>query len=243
MPKPRILPRAFASAARGSKPFQSATLERAVEVAGELAAVVDAPALRLVGHLLRRDEVALADLDRTETGVAAALVDQPLDQIGRLRPPGAAIGVDRRRCWCRCRGSAHRGAECRRAPVDMVRPPSRDARRVLREIGAHVGEEVDPHGEELAVLVHRHLGDRDVVAAVGVDEEMLGAVADPLDRPAELLGRDRRQRIFLVEKHLVPKPPPTSGVITRILFVGMLRMSLAMRSRMPWPPWVPRVSV
>ena len=102
----------------------------------------------------------------------------------------------------------------------MVRPPSGNPRRVLREVGAHVGEQLDPHGEELAVLVHRHLGGREVVAAVAVDEEMLAALADPLHRPAELLRRDRGQRILVIAKLFVPKPPPTSGVITRILLAG-----------------------
>ena len=44
---PRILPCAFAAAARPSKPLPVGDLERAVEMAGELAAVVDAPALGL----------------------------------------------------------------------------------------------------------------------------------------------------------------------------------------------------
>ena len=43
--------------------------------------------------------------------------------------------------------------------------------------------------EKLAVLVERQLGLGDVVATLGVGDETLAALADPLDRPRELAGR------------------------------------------------------
>ena len=49
-----------------------------------------------VGELLARDEVPAPQLDRVEPEVARRPVHQPLDDVDRLRPPGAAIGVDRR---------------------------------------------------------------------------------------------------------------------------------------------------
>ncbi len=81
----------------------------------------------------------------------------------------------------------------------------------MREIRAHVGEEVDAHGDEPAVLVHRHLGDGEVVASVGVAEEVLAALADPLHRSLEALGRDRRKRIFLVAEELGPEAAADVG--------------------------------
>ena len=80
----------------------------------------------------------------------------------------------------------------------MVTPPSGMYGRELREIGAHIGDEVDAHGEELAVLVHGDLGHRDIVPAMSVAEEMLGALAGPFDGHAEALRRDRRQRILVI---------------------------------------------
>ena len=41
------------------------------------------------------DEVAFAQVGRIEPQLARADFDQPLDHEGRLRPPGAAIGIDR----------------------------------------------------------------------------------------------------------------------------------------------------
>ena len=88
--------------------------ERPVEMAGELAAVVEPAALGAVGHLLRPDEIALADLDRAEAGVAAADLDQPLDQIRRLRTSGAAIGVERLGVGVDAAKSALTSPGCRR---------------------------------------------------------------------------------------------------------------------------------
>ena len=55
----------------------------------------------VIGHddrrLMRefRDEVALAQLSRIDAHLARGDLDQPLDDEGRLRPAGAAIGIDR----------------------------------------------------------------------------------------------------------------------------------------------------
>ncbi len=52
-----------------------------------------------------------------------------------------------------------------------------------------VREQVDLEAEDLVVLVERHLRLRQVVAAVRVGEEGLGAVGGPLHRPADFLRR------------------------------------------------------
>ena len=77
-----------------------------------------------------------------------------------------------------------------------------NVRRVARQIGAHVGDDIDVEREEAALVVERQPRGRDVVAAVAVAEEMLGAVGDPFHRLAQLLGRDRGQRIFAIGKQL-----------------------------------------
>ena len=48
-----------------------------------------------------------------------------------------------------------------------------------------------PQRQDLAVLVERQLGVGDVVAAVRVGQEGLGAVGGPLHRPADLASRPR----------------------------------------------------
>ena len=65
-----------------------------VEMAGEIAGVVQTADRGAVGQLVGADEVALADLVASEPELNGAFVDQPLDEIGRFRPPGAAIGVN-----------------------------------------------------------------------------------------------------------------------------------------------------
>ena len=69
--------------------------ERLVHVGGELARVVDVSHHGLVGHLLGPDEIPPADLRWRKPGDARRLVHQPLDEEGRLRASGAAIGVGR----------------------------------------------------------------------------------------------------------------------------------------------------
>jgi hypothetical protein len=50
-----------------------------------------------MGHCLRLDEVPSTQRLGRDADIACRGVNQPLDQIGRFRPAGAAIGVDRQR--------------------------------------------------------------------------------------------------------------------------------------------------
>ena len=56
--------------------------------------------------------------------------------------------------------------------------------------------------EEPAVLVHRHLAVDDIVAALRVGEEVLGAVARPFHRPAEALRRLQHQCVLPIDEYL-----------------------------------------
>jgi hypothetical protein len=47
-----------------------------------------------MGDRLRRDEVAPAHLVGAEARIPRRGIDQPFDNIGRLGPSGAAVGVD-----------------------------------------------------------------------------------------------------------------------------------------------------
>ena len=150
----------------------------------------------------RRDEVAPADLGRVDLHLARRGLDQPLDDVGRLGAAGAAIGVHRRGV------GEHRGHfavdDRRRVLAGEQRrvQDGRDARGERGEIGAHVRRRVHAHGEELAVLVQRELGLGDVVAAVRVGHERLGALGGPLHRPVHLLRRPGDDDVLGVEVDL-----------------------------------------
>ena len=98
MPRPRSRPRARVSAARASKPFQSACASAGVEHLLEVAGVVGLGHRVAVRHLLRRDHVAAAQLDRDRCrSTRAAASISALDDVDRLGPAGAAVGPGRRR--------------------------------------------------------------------------------------------------------------------------------------------------
>jgi hypothetical protein len=60
-----------------------------------------------------------------------------------------------------------------------------------------------------------------VVTAVGVGQEGFAAVAGPLDRPADALAAQTSAVSSAYRKIFEPKPPPTSGAMTRIFDSGM----------------------
>jgi hypothetical protein len=193
-------------------PFQRHLQRRLV-----VAAVILQRYRSLVGEGVGRDHVLAADLDAIHLHLARRLVDETLEQIGRLRPPGAAIGVDRHGVGV---DRVHLGID-RRGGVDAGQQRrveiGRNARGEGRQIRAHGGNRAHLQTQELAVLVHGHLGMGDVVAAMRVGHEGLAAVRRPLDRTAELAGRPGDDGLPGVVEDLRPKPPPTSGATTRSL--------------------------
>ena len=61
---------------------------------------------------------------------------------------------------------------------------------------------VDAQADDLAVGVEREFGVGDVVAAVRVGQERLGAVGGPFDRAVDLLGRPDADRLLGVDEDL-----------------------------------------
>ena len=113
---------------------------------------------------------------------------QALEQVGGLGPAGAAVGVDRRGVG---EPRVHLHVDLRRRVLAGQQgrvEDGRHGRREGRQVGAQVGVGVHAQREELAVLVHRHLGVAHVVAAVRVGQEALRALGRPLDAAVELLG-------------------------------------------------------
>ncbi len=71
-----------------------------------------------------------------------------------------------------------------------------------RQIRAHVADQVDIHREEFAVLGERHPRGRDIVAALRIAHEVLGAIRGPAHRLLQFARGDRQQRVFAIGKQL-----------------------------------------
>ena len=152
------------------KPAPVGELQALVHDAHELAAVVGDAGMKLVRHGGRGHEVAPPDLDRIDADHARGAVEQLLDQIGRLRPSGAAIGLQRRRVGEH--GSP--GGVHRRDLIDAGRELEREQRhdhRRVEHVRAHVVQRIDAQAEDLAALVERELPGHDLIAAVRVAEK------------------------------------------------------------------------
>ena len=72
-------------------------LQAAVHDHGEIAAVIDVACAARIGHGLRADEVAPANLDRRDARGHGAAIEQALHQRRRFRSSGTAVGGHRRR--------------------------------------------------------------------------------------------------------------------------------------------------
>ena len=68
------------------------------------------------------------------------------------------------------------------------------------QVGPHVGVGVHPHGQELAIGVHGHLGVADVVAAMRVGQKGLCAFTGPFDAAVDLFGGPGQCHVFGVQK-------------------------------------------
>ena len=138
----------------------------------------------LVRELVGRDEVAPADLRPVHADLRREQVHRPLDDVGRLGPAGAAVGVDERGVRV---DAGHLGVDVRdlvAARQDAGVERRGDARADRREAAAEVGERLDAETGHLAVALAGDLEVRDVVAAVDGRLVVLAAALDPLHRPA-----------------------------------------------------------
>ena len=75
-----------------------------------------------------------------------------------------------------------------------------------RDVGADIGQRLDPEAEEFAVLVERQLGVADIVAGVLVGLDRLAALAGPFDRPAQFLRRQQHQPVLGILPALGAEP-------------------------------------
>ena len=151
------------------------------------------------------DEVALADFVLRQAQFPAATRHQSLNQVSGLRSASAAVGVHRRGVG---EPGVHFHVDQRAGVLARQERGVQNrghGRGEGRQIGAQIGVGVHPHGQEFAVLVHRHFGVADVVAAVRVGQERLGTLAGPFDAAVDLLGSPGQRHIFGVEVNLGAK--------------------------------------
>ena len=93
-------------------------------------------------------------------------------------------------------------------------------RRKSGQVCAHVRIGVDAHCEELAVGIHRHFGMAYMVAAMGVGQERLSALAGPLDAAVDLLGGPGQRHVFGVQEDFGAKATTHIGCDHAHLVLG-----------------------
>ncbi len=153
-------------------------------VALELAAVVLEDEPGVVGHGRWRHQVAQAQLEGIDPEIARGEVDQPLDDVGRLGPAGAAI----RRVGHRVGEDAGDGGLDARDAIDAgdAADVVEEEQRPARQIAADIDREVHLQRQEAAVCIQAQLGVDGDVAAMVVGKEALPALRDPAHRAAQL---------------------------------------------------------
>ena len=94
--------------------------------------------------------------------------------------------------------------------------------------------------EELAVLGERHPRRGDVVAALRVAHEMIGAIGGPFDRLLQFARGDRDQRVFAIGKQLGAEAAADIGADhPHLLERDLQDRSGTEMSRRRWLPWLP----
>ena len=164
----------------------------------EFAAVVIVMGRRVIGQRRRRDEIAAADLDPVDPGHLRGAVDQALDQVDRLGPPGAAIDRGRRGV-----GEDRLRAELDRLHVVDARNEHEREEQRRRDGGPPIGAErlvgLGAQPKELAVAVERELAVHDLIARLGIEQQPLAARRRPFHRPAQPARCPQHQHIVGID--------------------------------------------
>ncbi len=161
----------------------------------------------VVGHdhrsLMRErpHEVLAPQLGRVLADFPRADFDQPLDDEGRFRPPGAAIGVNRPSV----------GIDRIDLAIDVrngVLPRQqgriqigRHRRRERRHVGAEIGDGFGAQAQNPAAGIEGHFRVGHVIAAMSIGEEGFAAVGDPLHRTVDAPRRPQRDHFLRVDEN------------------------------------------
>ena len=171
-------------------------LERLVEDALEIAAVIGDAGGGRERHLRRLDEIALAQRQPVDAHLVGGAIDQPLHVIIGLGPSGAAIGAHQRgvgQHGLDVDGHQRRAIDAGDVLADVER--ERD-RRDAGDVGAEIAVARDLDREELAFGVERQLAVDLLRAAVAVGQKAGRALVGPFHRTAQRLRRMQDADIF-----------------------------------------------
>ena len=150
----------------------------------------------------RGDQVLPPQVGGIAAEQARRRLDGALGDVVGLGLAGAAIGVDRHGVG---EDAAHIDGDRRDVVDAAMRRRGGDGRRtgtVAREIGAEVGDHRHVERQDAARRIEREPGRGRDVAALGAGDELLGALGDPADGPAELARRPQQQHPFGIEEVL-----------------------------------------
>ena len=148
---------------------------------------------------VRRDQVALADLDAVDAQLARGQIEQPLADEDAVLAPGAPhrghdrlVGEDRRKLALVVGNIV--GPEQRALTVDGNGQP-------IRVVCAGVEQEYVMHADDAALAGERHLCVVHLSPLLRRRVEVLLAILGPLQRPIQPHRRPRQQHLFRVEHH------------------------------------------
>ena len=150
------------------------------------------------------DEVAAPQLDRVDAQLERGLVDESLQQGGRLGTAGPAVRPGRRGVR---RGD--RDVELDRVEaVRAARHAFREQRKVRADgrIRPGVADEVHAERQEPPLARRRQLGVLHLGPAVRHRHQILAAARDPGDRPAEVSRRRAHRRVLGADACLPAEP-------------------------------------
>ena len=151
----------------------------------EVAAIVGGTDRRFVGHGVNGYEIAPPDFGPVEPKHMRGFIGEPFQHIASLGTASPAISVGRQ---CvgeypgRLRGDRRRSVHARQQRrIDRTRDRGPEG----RDIGAKVGDGVDPECEEVSLAIERELRVGLMIARLIVGNEALAARRDPFDRPPQ----------------------------------------------------------
>ena len=203
-PRPRLLP-----ASLEALPLRE--LQDQVQRGFVVPRVVLQQHRRLIGELIRLNEVLSPDLHRIDPQLAGGHVHQALDHERGFRSPRATDRVDRHRVG---EDRLHFTVDGRRTVTSGEERTVQDRRhrRTERgEVGAEVGKAPYPKTQEVPFTVESELGVGHVVPTMAVGHERLGALGGPLHGPPDLGRRPGHDGLFRVVEDLGAEAAPHVG--------------------------------
>ena len=139
---------------------------------------------------------SFSPVNPVDAHLACRDIDQSLEHKGRLRPSGAAIGVDWHGVSEDHLDLAVDGWGGIDAGKQWAVKVGRDVGPERRDVAAKIGDGLYPQPEKLAVGVERELRLGDVITAVSVRDKSFAALAHPLDRPPDLAASPGHNGLF-----------------------------------------------